>query len=134
MKFIYLVGFLLGIATLTDAQTCWCSFLLNYSATQQTDKKVKIHWETDTENNTAYDFIVQRSINNANNFVSIGYVSAHPNAQSYIYDFYDAYPCNNGAASYVYYRLKSVDIFSSIRYSTTLSVYINNNCPSCSNP
>jgi hypothetical protein len=113
------------------AQPCWCSFLNNFSATQQSNKQMKIHWETDTESSTAKDFIIQRSFNGFSTSTDIGYVSGHPN-ESHSYDFYDAYPCN-GSNTTVYYRLKGVNIDNNIRTSGTISVSLSG-CPSCANP
>lgn len=114
------------------SQQCWCAFLLNFNISQQTDKKVKIHWETDGESPTAKDFIIQRSFNGST-YSDIGYLSANPGSSSKIYDFYDAYPCNGNTPSIVYYRIKSVNIDNNARFSVVKQLTLTG-CPTnCSN-
>ncbi|MGB8192255.1 MAG: T9SS type A sorting domain-containing protein, partial [Chitinophagaceae bacterium] len=136
MKRIYLsclsAGFML--LSYSSIAQCWCSFLTGLTASQQTNKQVKISWNTDTESSTAKDFIVQRSYSGfASDITNIGYVSANPNALSHVYNFYDAYPCN-GSATTVYYRLKSVNIDNNERFSSIVTASLNG-CPTgCSSP
>lgn len=79
---------------------------------------VDVSWKTAAENN-AKQFDIQRSTNGTD-FVTIGTVKAAnaPSGQSYLYKD------KNPVKGYNYYRLKSVDIDGSSKYSSTVLVNV----------
>ncbi len=94
MKRISILVVIFCLLTITThAQQCWCSFLLDFNTTVQSNGSIRISWRTDTESSLAKDFVIQRSFN-ASSFSDIGYVSANPGALSQNYSFIDPYLCN----------------------------------------
>lgn len=129
-KITTLIALFILLNTQSNAQgSCWCSFLISFTATQQTDHTVKLHWETNTESLTAYDFVIERSYDGFSTSSDIGYITAHAGASSYSYDFYDVCPCA-GSTTDVYYRLRSVNNNNSLRYSDIRHVSLSG-CPTC---
>lgn len=118
--FLFLIV-LVFFQTASNAQQCWCAFFTSGPTVTYngTTKANTITWTTDTESAEAYDFVVERSTTTGGGTYSvIGSVSANPSASAHSYSFVDPYPC--GSSGNVYYRLKSVNINGSMRYSNIL--------------
>ncbi|MFI5220906.1 MAG: T9SS type A sorting domain-containing protein [Bacteroidia bacterium] len=95
--------------------------ILNISAHKSADRKSGIvNWETVSEKNV-YQFIVERSIQNTNEFKEIGAIAAIGNSatpQQYNFEDPNIYVINSS----IYYRLKIVDRNGDKIYSEIVSI------------
>ncbi len=96
--------------------------MLSFTGTLQTDLSALLNWKTQNEVNTAH-FIIERSID-GKNFSSIGTVAASANGSAMTnYSFTDNDAANQGVAI-IYYRLKTVDVNTSFKYSNTIKLVL----------
>lgn len=79
------------------------------------EKKVELNWDLET-NNAVKSVVVERSINAATNFTSLGEVWVNTEEKTQHYTFND----NNLTGSVAYYRLKIVAYDGKISYSNVL--------------
>ena len=95
--------------------------LLNFKVTQK-QKAVDVSWATSSEQNSSH-FEIERSIN-VNNFTKIGSIQSMGNsANMKEYFFKDSYP----EIGKNYYRLRSVDINGTSKYSNIQSAIFSGN-------
>jgi len=93
--------------------------LVNFSASLTSDKKVKLNWQTASEQNVS-EFKIERSAD-GRNYSSIGSVTAAGNSASKKdYSFTDADPKPVNI-----YRIKTVDVDGKIQYSKTIMIRFN---------
>jgi len=93
--------------------------LVNFTATEQTQGKVLLNWNTASEQNSS-KFIVQRSTDDKN-WVNIGAVDAQGTSNS---DHQYTYTDNTPSDGTNYYRLQQVNLNGSYQYSFVREVSI----------
>jgi hypothetical protein len=107
------------VATLSELTDIVPVELLAFTASVK-NSEVQILWSTASELNNM-GFEIERSINNINNFVTVGFVNGKgSSAEINYYSFFDN-PQLSGV-NQIYYRLKQVDFDGTFSYSDVVSV------------
>lgn len=81
----------------------------------------RLFWTTASEVNT-YEFVIERSLENASDFEPIGQVEAAGNSSEKLYYTFD--DTDSRDAGVYYYRLKSVDLDGSFTYSKIVTINV----------
>jgi hypothetical protein len=104
------------------------------------NSEVQLLWSTATELNNR-GFEIERSVNNQNNFITIGFVDGKGNSTEINYYSFNDIPTLSGI-NQIYYRLKQIDFDGTVSYSDVVSVtydvpaefVLNQNYPNPFNP
>jgi len=113
---------------------------LNAFTASVVNSGVQLLWSTASELNNR-GFEVERSVNDQNNFVTIGFVDGKGNSTEINYYSFNDNPQLSGV-NQIYYRLKQVDLDGTFSYSDVVSVsydvpaefVLNQNYPNPFNP
>jgi hypothetical protein len=127
------------VATLAEMTEIVPVELLAFTASVN-NSAVQLLWSTATELNNK-GFEIERSINDADNFVNIGFVGGKGNSTEINYYSYSDQPDLNGGHQ-LYYRLKQIDFDGTFSYSNVVNVtydmpgtfVLNQNFPNPFNP
>lgn len=92
--------------------------LLYFTGSRLDEENVLLKWETTSEVNNDY-FEVERTLNPALGYETVGTVKGHGNASSNVQY---QWPDPNTFGTYTYYRLKQVDFDGTFTYSTIIAV------------
>ncbi|WP_149239618.1 T9SS type A sorting domain-containing protein [Dyadobacter sp. 32] len=105
-----------------DPRTCLLAplpvELLYFTGARLDEENVLLKWETTSEVNNDY-FEVERTLNPALGYETVGTVKGHGNASSNVQY---QWPDPNTFGTYTYYRLKQVDFDGTFAYSTIIAV------------
>jgi hypothetical protein len=104
------------------------------------NSEVQLLWSTATELNNR-GFEIESSVNNQNNFITIGFVDGKGNSTEINYYSFNDIPTLSGI-NQIYYRLKQIDFDGTVSYSDVVSVtydvpaefVLNQNYPNPFNP
>jgi len=127
------------VATLADISDIVPVELRSFAANVR-NSSVELLWSTATELNNR-GFEVERSVNDQNNFVTIGFVDGEGNSTEINYYSFTDNPQLSGI-NQIYYRLKQVDFDGTYSYSDVVNVtydvpaefVLNQNYPNPFNP
>ncbi len=101
-----------------DAMGSTAPVELTFFTAKGMDETVLLNWSTATEVNN-YGFEVERSVNEAEDWETVGFVHGHGNSNSpQEYSFVDSNPLNVSTS----YRLKQIDSDGSFEYSNIITV------------
>jgi len=127
------------VATLAEMSEIVPVELLAFTASVN-NSEVQLLWSTASELNNQ-GFEIERSIDDANNFVTVAFVPGKGSSSEIIYYSFSDKPDLNGMHN-IYYRLKQIDFDGSFSYSNTVNVtydvpavfVLNQNYPNPFNP
>lgn len=127
------------VATLSELTNIVPVELLAFTASVN-NSEVQLLWSTASELNNQ-GFEIERSINDADNFVTVAFVEGQGSSTEIHYYSYSDHPDLNGV-NQLYYRLKQVDFDGTFSYSDVVSVsydvptsfVLNQNFPNPFNP
>jgi len=107
------------VATLADMTEIVPVELLAFTASVR-NSEVQLLWSTASELNNQ-GFEIERSVNDPNNFVTVGYVDGKGNSTKINYYSYIDHPQLSGV-NRLYYRLKQVDYDGTFNYSDVVNI------------
>jgi hypothetical protein len=113
--------------------------LITFTGSMQ-NSSVRLLWSTASELNNQ-GFEIQRSVDDQNNFVTVGFVPGKGSSTEISYYSFSDQPGLNGV-HYIYYRLKQVDFDGTFSYSNVVNIsydvpaefVLNQNYPNPFNP
>ncbi len=107
------------VATLAELTTIVPVEMLTFAASAR-NSNVQLLWATASETNNR-GFEIERSINDDDNFVTVGFVNGNGSSTEINYYSFTDEPQLSGA-NQIYYRLKQIDFDGTFSYSDVVSV------------